>query len=472
VTQFVLRPYQQEVVRKALWFLSEQQAKCRNGLLVIPTGAGKSLLIAEIVKALNSPCLVFQPSKEILEQNYRKMVAYGYGPAIYSDSMRRKQVGEITLATIGSVVNKAEMFAGVKYVVVDEAHLVNPKEGMYSDFLNSLGDVRIVGLTATPYRLSRDGYGGSILKFVTRTRPRVFQAVIHYVQNGDLLKQGYWAPLQYKNWNAIDKSKLKLNSTGADYTDKSVKRHFTAIQFHEKLERVVNKLLDMGRRRILVFTRFVEESEYLALKIPGVEIVTAETPKAERDRVVNGFRSGAIPVVSNVGVLGIGFDYPELDTVVLGAPTMSLARYYQQVGRAVRPHPGKDHALVIDMVGLVEQFGKVEDLVIDPCTNGKWEVQSNGRPLTGVYFGDPETQRFWIERALQKKLGGLFAVTTESKLKELIGGLTDLELKALCGLLNDTPLESSKGDKTRISAPRPRRTIWPRTAKTTGIFFS
>lgn len=393
---FVLRPYQQEAVDKSLAFLRNGREK--NGIVVAPTGSGKSLIIASIVKGLDGPCLVFQPSKEILEQNHAKFLSYGYKPAIYSASMGRKQTGDITLATIGSVRNSPALFQDVRYVIVDECHFTNAKGGMYKDFFEALNlksgymgytpsGIKILGLTATPYRLVTDGYGGSILKFLTRTRPRIFHEVVYYIQNGDLFRDGYLAKLEYHQIKGFDRSKLQANSTGADYTDRSVQSLFREISFNEKVVTVVNRLLEIERKGILVFTRFVEESEYLVSQIPHSAIVTADTKKAERERILADFKAGKIKVVANVGVLTVGFDYPELDTVVLARPTMSLALYYQMIGRGVRPHPSKPHAMIVDMVDLVDQFGKVEDLKLHE-NGGKWYVASGKRQLTNVYYGD------------------------------------------------------------------------------------
>lgn len=392
MSQFILRPYQTEAVSRAVDFLTGKKKK--NGIEVLPTGSGKSLVIAKIVTSLDGPSIIFQPSKEILEQNCAKFISYGYRPAIYSASMGKKEIGEITLATIGSVKSKAELFRDMKYVIVDECHFVNPKAGMYRDFLAAIGDVRVLGLTATPYRLTTDGFGGSILKFLTRTRPRVFHEVVYFVQNGDLFRDGHLARLEYRDVPGFDRSQLEPNSTGADYTDSSVKRVFGQINFRDKVVKVVNRLQEIGRKSALVFTRFVEESEYLVTQLPDSAIVSAETPKAERERILSDFKSGKIKVVCNVGVLTTGFDYPELETVVLARPTMSLALYYQMVGRCVRPHPDKDHAMVVDMVGLVEQFGKVEDLVLQREAS-KWYVATGDRQLTNVYYGErPPPQVF------------------------------------------------------------------------------
>lgn len=392
---FTLRPYQSDSVRAGVDFLREPTDE--HGIEVLPTGSGKSLIIASIVKELDAPALVFQPSKEILEQNHAKFVAYGYRPAIYSASVGSKRVGDITLATIGSVVRKPEAFKHVRYVIVDECHGISAKasDSMYMTFLSGLQNVRVLGLTATPYRLNTDGYGGSMLKFLTRTRPRLFSRVVHVVQNGDLFKAGYLAKLDYKEVKTgFRADRLRLNSTGADYTDASVRQHFRELRFEDQIVRCVNRLSELNRRGALVFTRFVEEARYVASKIPGGTFVTAETCKEEREYIIAGFKAGRIPVVCNVGVLAVGFDYPELANIVLARPTKSLALYYQQVGRGMRPHPAKAETFVIDMVGLVKEFGRIEDLQLVEGPHATWRVESQGRALTNVYFGGGRNRDF------------------------------------------------------------------------------
>jgi DNA repair protein RadD len=383
---FIPRPYQREAVDASVRFLKSKSDK--HGIVIAPTGCGKSLIIANIVAELDGPCLVFQPSKEILRQNFQKLVGYGFRPGVYSASLGKKQIsGAVTLATIGSVAKRPELFERIKYVLADECHLISSISGMYKNFFASLEHrgFRIVGLTATPYRLASNSFGTE-LRFLTRTRPRLFSEVVYYIQNRQLFEEGYLAKLQYHKIEGFDRSRLLSNSTGADYTDASVQAHFRETNFAAKTERVVRKLMDLGRRGILVFTRFVAESEHLARQIPGVAVVSAETPAVQRDQILRDFKSGKIQVVSNAAVLVVGFDYPELDTVVLASPTMSLARYYQEVGRVIRPHPSKDFAMVVDMVGLTDQFGKVEDLHIEKSGKAKWFVSSNGKQLTNTYL--------------------------------------------------------------------------------------
>lgn len=403
---YKLRPYQADASDRGLAFLQRRGGPA-GGLIVAPTGSGKSLIIAAIVSQLDGPAIVFQPSKEILEQNAEKLRGYGYEPAIFSASMGQKRIDAITLATIGSVRAHVDQFAHFRHVLIDEAHTVsaavdketNSPKAMYGQFLQGMTGARVLGLTATPYRLSHDGYGGSILKFLTRTRPRVFSELVHQTPIADLVRDGYWARLAYECVPGVDRTKLRLNSTGADYTDASVQRLFDDIGFESLLARTVRRVLERGSKGILVFTRFVREAEALAAELPGFAVVTGETPVRERTAMLADFRAGRIAGVANVGVLAVGFDYPELDTVVLARPTVSLALYYQMVGRVVRPHDSKAHGLVVDLVGLVEQFGRVEDLAIvgEGKRGDSWVVKSNGKALTNTYFGDrdgrPEAKR-------------------------------------------------------------------------------
>lgn len=390
VSPFRLRPYQEEAIDRAVKFLTTRnRLKHDHGLLILPTGSGKSIVAAGIAKRLGEPVLIFQPSREILRQNFSKLVAYGERPAVYSASLGKKQIsGAITLATIGSVANRPDLFDHVKYILVDECHLVSAKGGMYKSFFKALERqrIRIIGMTASPYRLSSTSEG-AVLKFLTRTKTRIFQEVVYYVQNGQLFRDGHLAKLQYHQIKGFDRTQLRTNTTGADYTDESVQLYLQSMGFQSKLERVVQRLLEIGRRGILVFTRFVAESQWLVDRIPGAALVSAETPYEQRDWILKEFKAGRIRVVANAATLTTGFDYPALDTVVIARPTLSLGLYYQIVGRAVRPHPSKEYAMIVDMVGLVDQFGRVEDLTIENGYSRTPFISSNGKPLTNVVFG-------------------------------------------------------------------------------------
>lgn len=390
IMAIILRDYQKAASDKAVAFFKDKNKKS-NGVMVLPTGAGKSIVIADIAHRLNDYVLIFCPSREIVEQNFKKLCSYGIlDCSIYSASFNSKEISRITFATIGSVKSHPELFAHFKNIIVDECHLVNPIEGMYKDFFDAV-KCKVLGLTATPYRLSSSRDFGSMLKFITRTKPHVFSEVIYHVQVSTLLDMGYLSKVNYypmnpTGWNELN---LKINTTGADYTDKSVQKEYERIDFYSYIVHIVQRLMNPkagGKRKgILVFTRFLKEAERLTMSIPGCVIVSGDTPKKERERILEMFKVGEIPVVANVGVLTTGFDYPELDTVVMARPTMSLAMYYQIVGRCIRPYKGKT-AWFVDLCGNINRFGEVSDLHLKDTGNGKWVVFSRGRQLTNVRF--------------------------------------------------------------------------------------
>lgn len=385
--RYTLRPYQQDAVMAAKKYLLDKNAR-KPVLIVMPTGSGKSLIIASIAEQIDAPLIVFQPTKEILEQNYNKMIDYGImGVTIYSASCRSKEIGNITLATIGSVYKKPDDFKMFKYIIMDEAHLCNAKGGMYKEFFEAVG-TKLIGLTATPYRLAHNSFG-STLRFLTRTNPRVFSKVIHVTQTRDLSRQNYFCKTEYYPIKGFNRSEIKLNSTGADYLEESERTYYTKHEFNKSVLNIVQRLLKAGKSRILVFTKFVEEAKTLAEELGDVAAMVNGTMKAkERDAIVKGFRNGQIKVVANVGVLTVGFDYPELEVVVVARPTRSLTLYYQMMGRVVRPHPDKSVAWIVDMCGNYDIFGRMEDMDLVEYNDNIWSVVSRGRQLTNVYLDE------------------------------------------------------------------------------------
>jgi len=381
---YELRDYQKQAVDVAVNFF--QTGNKKNGIIVLPTGAGKSLVIANIAYRLDAPVLIFQPSKEILEQNYEKLCSYGVmDVGIFSASFGRKEVRKITFATIGSVKSHKDYFRLFRYVIIDECHGVNAEAGMYKDFIETI-QCKVLGLTATPYRLYSSRFYGSMLRFITRTNPRIFNEMLYAVQVRTLLNRGYLAPMNYYQLNIVDTSRLKVNSTGADFTDASVRRYYREIKFNDSLENIIRRLLVAGRSSILVFTRFIDEANHIARTFSDcAAVVSSDTSKTDRENILRLFKNKQIKVVANVGVLTTGFDFPELATVVLARPTMSLALYYQMCGRAIRPFPGKV-SWVVDLCGNYKRFGRVDDLELRQTKPGIWAVFTGAKQLTNVYF--------------------------------------------------------------------------------------
>jgi DNA repair protein RadD len=379
---FQPRPYQQEAIDANIDFFSSKRKG--HGLEILPTGAGKSIVIANTASALEGNTVVFQPSKEILEQNFAKFISYGYRAAVYSASAGQKKIDKVTFATIGSVAKKHHLFSEFQNIIIDECHLVNPKGGMYLDFIQSLENAKVLGLTATPYRLSNSRYG-AMLKFLTRTRPKVFSHVLYSVQNELLFNSRFLAKLEYYSFDVINREMLSLNSSGTDYTEKSLRAYYRRINMPQVTAYYANRLL-AKRKNLLIFCATIEDATKSSHLIIGSVVLTGQTDKATRERILAQFKSGRITCVINVGVLTTGFDYPELECVLLARSTMSLSLYYQMVGRAMRVSPFKESAWIVDIGNNIKFFGKIETMMIRSEGGDRYYIENNGRQLTNVPF--------------------------------------------------------------------------------------
>ncbi|HEY4150562.1 MAG TPA: DEAD/DEAH box helicase [Chitinophagaceae bacterium] len=379
---FTPRPYQNEAIRQAVDFF--HSTKRFNALEILPTGSGKSLVIANIASRLQGNTVVFQPSKEILKQNLEKFISYGFRAGVYSASAGMKHIDKVTFATIGSVARKHHLFRQFQNIIVDECHLVNAESGMYRDFIHAIEESKVLGLTATPYRL-HSGFEGAQLRFLNRTRPKIFNQVIYYVQNDVLFNAGHLARLEYFSFDIINRNMLQMNTSGTDFTDSSLKEYYRAIDMPKITIGYANRLL-AKRKNLLVFCSLISEAMAVSAGIPGSVVLTGETEQSLRDKILKQFRSGVITCVINVGVLTTGFDYPELEAVLIARSTMSLALYYQIVGRCMRPHPDKASAWVVDLGGNIKFFGKIETMKIMQDHRGLYYVSNNGRQLTNVTF--------------------------------------------------------------------------------------
>lgn len=394
--KYQLREYQRQASNAAVAFFLETRSK-DNALIVAATGCGKSLIIADIAYRLDSDVLVFCPTREITLQNYAKMKSYEVECSMYSASVGQKEISKITFATIGSVKSCHELFSHFKYVIVDEAHYVNSEGGMYKDFFDNI-DCKVLGLTATPYRLETEvemnwktrtiTTASSSLIMLTDYYKAIFKDIIYNIDAGDLTRMGFLSKMKYYNIppRGWDEEKLFKNTTGSDYSDSSVKFMQKKVNFIDYLVSVVRRLLNpkngVKRNGILVFTRFIDEAEALANSVEGGAFISGQMTKKNRVRILKEFEEGKIKVLANAGVLIVGYDRPDLDTVVLASPTLSLARYYQEIGRAIRLHPSKKEGWIVDVVGNFKRFGRVEELKLSKTEKDTWCITSNGRQLT------------------------------------------------------------------------------------------
>jgi DNA repair protein RadD len=359
----MLREYQQRTIDQLYeWFGAGNEG---NPCLVLPTGSGKSHIIAALCKdALQSwpetRILMLTHVKELIAQNAEKMRQHwpNCPLGIYSAGLNRKDLGEpITFAGIQSVRTKAKQIGHVDLVIIDEAHLVSHKdEGGYRTLLADLrainGNLRIIGLTASPYRL---GHG-----YIT-DKPAIFDALIEPVSIEELIFKGFLSTLRSK----LTATKLEVDGVhkrGGEYIEAELQ---AKVDTSDKNARVVREIINLSteRKSWLIFCAGVAHAHHIkeALIEQGIvaACVTGDTPGLERDRILREFKAGTIKALTNCSVLTTGFDAPMIDLIAMLRPTMSPGLYVQMAGRGLRIADGKADCMVLDFAGVVEQHGPI-----------------------------------------------------------------------------------------------------------------
>lgn len=360
----ILRDYQQRSIEQLYaWFGKNHTG---NPCMVLPTGAGKSLVIAALCRdALqNWPetrILMLTHQKELIQQNAEKMKAlWRNAPlGIYSASLRRRDQGEpITFAGIQSVRSKARMLGWVDIVIIDECHLINnAQQGGYRSLLADLSalnpGLRVIGLTATPYRL---GQG-----LLTDGDDALFSDIIEPVTIEELLHKGHLARLQSKQTGTrFDLS--GVHKRGGEFIEGELAKAIdTELCNQQAVEEIIRRAGD--RKSWLVFCSGVEHAEHICdeLRAHGVsaECLTGKTPKRQREEMLEAFKAKEITALTNANILTTGFDAPDTDLVAMLRPTMSPALYVQMAGRGLRPKSHTDHCLVLDFAENVARHGPI-----------------------------------------------------------------------------------------------------------------
>jgi DNA repair protein RadD len=242
-------------------------------------------------------------------------------------------------------------------IAAHNCHLIGHKdEGGYRTLLSGIYEtnpnVRVIGLTATPYRL---GHG-----YIT-DKPAIFDALIEPVSIEELIFKGYLSTLRSK----LTATKLEVDGVkkrGGEYIEAELQ---AKVDTTDKNSKVVAEIIKLGaeRKSWLIFCAGVAHANHIkdALIEQGIvaECVTGDTPSAERDRILREFKAGIIKALTNCSVLTTGFDAPGIDLIAMLRPTMSPGLYVQMAGRGLRIAEGKTDCLVLDFAGVVEQHGPI-----------------------------------------------------------------------------------------------------------------
>lgn len=359
-----LRPYQKEAIDSTFRYFADNDG---NPLIVLPTGTGKSVVIAEFCRQTltdwpDTKILVVTHVRELIKQNHDELkTLWPEAPAgINSAGLKKRDYDpSIVFCGIQSVHKKASKFVKVDLVLIDEVHLVPRKTNtMYQRFLSNLKimnpHMRVIGLTATPYRLDSG--------LLHTGKEALFDAVSYEAELKDMVDQGYLTRLMSKQ----PKTRLDVSSVsirGGEFVAGELER---AVDRTDVNESVVREIVVLGaeRKSWLIFCAGVKHATHIAeiVRRYGVscETIFGDTPSAERDRIVRDFKAGKIRALASMGVLTTGFNAPIVDLLAVLRPTESTGLYIQIMGRGMRNSPGKEDCLVLDFAGNIARHGPVD----------------------------------------------------------------------------------------------------------------
>lgn len=362
-----LRPYQTASIEALYTYFSSNTG---NPLIVLPTGAGKSLVLAAFIKqAIDqypaTRMMVLTHVKELIEQDARAIIRYWpQAPiGIWSAGLGQKTKHQVTVAGIQSVHKIPTKFSPIDLVLVDEAHLIpRSADTMYGRFLAGLRQhnaaLKVIGLTATPYRMD----SGILIE----GKDRIFTDIAYEANVADLIKDGYLCPLV-----------AKRGATEADLSGVHVRGgEFVAGELQDAMDKdhLIQGALDEitrlahDRNHILTFCAGIEHANHVAQAARdrgwAADYVSGEMATGERDAKIQAFKDGKLRMLCNAMLLTTGFDYPSIDCIVMLRPTKSTGLYVQIMGRGLRKDGVKENTLVLDFAGNVQRHGPIDQIKV------------------------------------------------------------------------------------------------------------
>jgi len=391
-----LRPYQRAAVDAVYKYLRERDG---NPCVVLPTAAGKTPVLAEIcrdaVTKWDGRVLVLAHVKELLQQAADKLhtMCPDVPVGVYSAGLKSRDTDHpVIVAGIQSVYKRAFELDRFDLILIDEAHLLNPGEGegMYQTFLADAKlvnpHVRLIGLTATPYRMKSGMLCGP---------DNLLTDICHEVGVKELINEGYLCPLKTKaGKRKVDTSSLHVRA--GEFVSSEVE---ALMDDEHVVQSACREIVSLTRDRnsVLIFAASIAHAEHVRAEIERIShcecgIVTGDTSAYDRDITLRRFKGERFPAnlfgdetpplkyLVNVSVLTTGFDAPNVDCVVLLRPTASPGLYIQMVGRGFRLHPSKSDCLVLDYGGNILRHGPIDAIRIQDKSTGGGDAPAKECP--------------------------------------------------------------------------------------------
>lgn len=363
--KYTLRPYQEDAVNAVMDFIVKSVASC---VVVLPTGAGKSMVVAEVAHRINvmsgKRVLCTAPSKELVLQNRGKYLLTGEPAGLFSASAGAKNLRHpVVFGSPLTIKGALEMF-GEKYgaIIIDEGDGITPTlKAIISSIKRKNPKLRVITLTATPYRLGtgyiyKDHYTNGPTDEENATDP-YYDHVVYELPAKFLIDNGFLTPpTTTPTEDNYDTSLLKMDGAGK-FTNASLEKAFSGQG--RKTSKIISDVVMRSHNRngVMIFAATRKHAEEITASLPegSWRCVFGDTPSAERDKYILDFKSQKFKYIVNVSVLTKGFDAPHVDHIAVLRATESPGLFQQIVGRGTRLFEGKNDFLVSDYAGNIER---------------------------------------------------------------------------------------------------------------------
>lgn len=339
-----LRPYQIQGIRDIFDAWNPATKDLMNVLFQMPTGTGKTTVFSEIVRRArlkNKTILIVVHRKELVEQIVDRLSNFEIEAGIISGQFKPDTEKEVQVATIQSLSNR--QYPAADIIIIDECH--HAKAATYKKLWEIYPKARFLGVTATPIRMSGEGFSD------------LFDILVNCGKLSEFVAQGYLVKVRHLVGMTPNLSSIRVKMN--DYAQDELGELMQDTELMADLVESYHKKAE-GKKTI-VFAVNIEHSRQIVqrYRMEGIpaDHIDANTPKKEREEILQRFRDGQIKVLSNVDIVSEGFDVPDCEVVQLARPTKSLPLYLQQVGRCMRPSPGKTEGIVLDNAGLWLEHG-------------------------------------------------------------------------------------------------------------------
>jgi len=405
-----LRDYQQKAIDAVLSYWSKHLSK--NPALVLPTGAGKTIVFSFLIKALfklfpNARVLVLAHRKELISQAEEKLLSvWPEAPTgVYSAGLNRREFAPVTIASRGTLINAIDKYRFVfDYVIIDECHNISPDEDSgYQKILNELkrrnSSLKVLGVTATPYRVGSGSIVGS---------DQILSEIAFELKIKELIDRGFLCRIKAPNIHQGDIDTSKVKVSGGDFKAKELD---SAARKNQIVESAINEWERQRAIESFKLTVFFGVSvahaemisECLAKRGIDCPVIHANTHDVKRRQILESARKLEIEAIVNVGVLTEGTDIPPIDCIAMLRPTRSLGLYLQIVGRGLRlsPDTNKTHCTLLDFGGNLKRFGTI-DTAQPAAKRGKDErtqVCGSCESIVGMYVRNcPECEHQFLPK--------------------------------------------------------------------------